>query len=384
MKILVLSKRLYTGKDLINDRYGRLFEIPSELSKVGHEVKGVALSYRLIEQGVFEWSEYPNMEWHSINAIPSGLVRYYKKLDRLTDNWKPDIVWASSDVLHICLAYQWTKKNLVPLVIDLYDNYESFGMAKLPLLTSKFREACKNSAGLTAVTQTLIDKVERDSGRKKSSRLINNAARTDIFFKKDKIQCRKMLNLPLNANIIGTAGAITEHRGINDLFRAFEHLSQQDPNLWLVVAGPKDRVSMNFKHPRFIDLGTLDLKGVSLLLSSLDVGIICNKDSSFGRYCFPLKLAEFLASQTPFVAADVGEVSVLLSARRDCLYEPGSAIQLARKISKHLGHFDGKNLPPSLSWKNVANEISKYFHQTNDNTSYQTSSHLNKPNINLK
>ena len=44
MRILVLSKRQYTGKDLLDDHYGRIFEIPEELSKKGHAVRGVTLS----------------------------------------------------------------------------------------------------------------------------------------------------------------------------------------------------------------------------------------------------------------------------------------------------------------------------------------------------
>lgn len=40
MRILVLSKRRYTGKDLLDDRYGRLYEIPAGLVARGHAVVG--------------------------------------------------------------------------------------------------------------------------------------------------------------------------------------------------------------------------------------------------------------------------------------------------------------------------------------------------------
>ena len=34
MKILFLAKRQYTAKDLLDDQFGRLFEIPKELAKL--------------------------------------------------------------------------------------------------------------------------------------------------------------------------------------------------------------------------------------------------------------------------------------------------------------------------------------------------------------
>jgi teichuronic acid biosynthesis glycosyltransferase TuaC len=40
MKILVLTKRQYMGKDLLDDRFGRFRELPLELARLGHEVIG--------------------------------------------------------------------------------------------------------------------------------------------------------------------------------------------------------------------------------------------------------------------------------------------------------------------------------------------------------
>ena len=46
MKILVLTKRRYMGKDLLDDRFGRFRELPLELARLGHQVRGLCLSYR--------------------------------------------------------------------------------------------------------------------------------------------------------------------------------------------------------------------------------------------------------------------------------------------------------------------------------------------------
>ena len=36
MKILVLTKRQYMAKDLIDDHFGRFWEVPFELAALGH------------------------------------------------------------------------------------------------------------------------------------------------------------------------------------------------------------------------------------------------------------------------------------------------------------------------------------------------------------
>jgi hypothetical protein len=40
MRIAFLCKRQYMGKDVILDRYARLYEIPYQLARLGHTVRG--------------------------------------------------------------------------------------------------------------------------------------------------------------------------------------------------------------------------------------------------------------------------------------------------------------------------------------------------------
>ena len=46
MQILVLTKRQYMNKDLIDDRFGRFREIPLEMALKKHKVYGICLSYK--------------------------------------------------------------------------------------------------------------------------------------------------------------------------------------------------------------------------------------------------------------------------------------------------------------------------------------------------
>lgn len=46
MRILVLTKRQYMAKDLIDDRFGRFWKLPMELARLGHKRRGLRLNYR--------------------------------------------------------------------------------------------------------------------------------------------------------------------------------------------------------------------------------------------------------------------------------------------------------------------------------------------------
>jgi glycosyltransferase involved in cell wall biosynthesis len=336
MRILVLTKRQYTAKDLLGDCYGRMFEIPAAMAALGHDVRGIALSYRMRDEGWRHCDGVSGVSWRSINALPMGFSHYATNFAEMIKEWSPDVLWASSDALHAVLGARLSRRHGIPLVIDLYDNYESFGLTHLPGVRYLFRRACRDANGLTVVSNALRRYVVETCHPVGLQQVVGNGVRKDVFSRQDRLACRQALNLPADARLIGTAGALTRERGIGDLFDAFVALAVNDSNLWLVYAGPRDGALACRSHPRVIDLVVLPWQRVPMLLSALDVAVICNRDSAFGRYCFPLKLHESIACGAPVVAAAVGDVVEVLAATPDALYQPGNVKALASAISKQL------------------------------------------------
>ena len=85
MHIVVLCKRQYTNRDVIDDRYGRLWEIPAELAKAGHCVTCVSFSYATkdVVDKTFELGGGASVRWISVNLgrlLIVGLVRYLATL----------------------------------------------------------------------------------------------------------------------------------------------------------------------------------------------------------------------------------------------------------------------------------------------------------------
>ena len=190
--------------------------------------------------------------------------------------------------------------------------------------------------------------------------VLENAVRKDLFYPQDRRACRRNLGLPENGKIIGTAGALYHKRGIKALFRGFELLAAEDENLHLAVAGSRDRSSRLPSGPRVHDFGVLPLEKVPLLLNALDVAVIYNRDSSFGRYCFPQKAYEIIACGTPVVAADVGSMKGLLDGHPECLYDPDNPHSCAQALRSQL------NKPTSLdlaapSWADSSKQLEMFL-----------------------
>ena len=332
MKILVATKRHYTGKDLIDQRYGRLYEIPEALANQGHQVTGIALSYRGQRADLHQPGK---VAWHALSALPFepyGALRYLRRFGQLVDELRPDVVWASSDAWHAIAAEVVCRSRGVPLVVDLYDNYESFNLARVPGVQAKFASACRGAAALTVVSSTLEELAVARYGFTGPVAIVGNAVDTGSFFPRDKREARASLGLPAGVRIIGTAGALARSRGIEDLFGAYELLAERHGDLYLAVAGPRDPSVSIPARRRIMDLGVLSSAEMPLFWSALDAAVICNRESDFGRYCYPQKFQEIVACGLPFVAADVGEMARICRDDRTFLYRPGSAESLADRL----------------------------------------------------
>lgn len=342
MRILVLSKRQYTNLDLIDDRFGRLRELPLALALAGHDVTGVCLSYRSRDEGRRDdVVKNTQVAWHTLNfkrLLPWGSMTYWHIIDKIGGDVHPDIVWACSDALHAILGARIAKRLGATLVIDLYDNFESFAVTRIPGMTSAFRHALRCADGITCVSQPLARYVRETSFTKAPIQVIENAVPEGVFFPMDRATCRRKLGLPQDGIFIGAAGAISKSRGIETLFEAFEIIALERSDVHLVLAGACDKGLRLPKNSRVHYLGMLPMNKVPVFLSSLNVSVICNRESAFGKYCFPQKFYESVACGLPVVAAATGSMMELLKDKPENLFEPENVDNLAAALSRQIAN----------------------------------------------
>lgn len=337
------------SKDVIIDKYARLYEIPNQLSLLGHDVESFCLSYQSHKSGDWDESnEIKKLKWHSKSYVGFHKVAIWSYpfyLFNLLAKNKPDIIVAASDMPHIIMGGWLAKKLGIPFVADLYDNFEAYGQAKIPFLRASFYKALSTAQLISTTSESLAEKIRKEQPNALQVISMPSVINKEIFKPTDKYKARQLLNLPLNKPLVGTAGGLTRMKGIDDLFNAWEVLKREDDQIHLVLAGPTELSTPLPYGERVIYLGLISHEDVSNLFNALDVGILCIPDDEFGRYCFPQKAYEMLACNLSIISSGVGDMKLLLNDTPEHLYEVGNARCLADKIKVQTKNGHKQNIP---------------------------------------
>lgn len=364
MRILVISKRQYMAKDLLDDRYGRFRELPLALACLGHSVSGICLSYRHRDEGDrLDGPDDSVVHWYAFNLwrlLPVGSRNYWSAVDAIAQRVQPDLVLACSDALHVLIGVRVARRIGVPLVVDLYDNFESFSSTRWLGITGAYRRAVVVADGVICISRPLAVLVREGYRYQGPLEVIENAVPAHLFQPSDRKASRLALGLPAKGLLIGTAGALSSTRGIEVLVRAFEILRAEGTDVHLVLAGPRDRLLALPRGERVHDLGLLAPDRIPVVLSALDVSVICNRETDFGNYCFPQKFYESVACGVPVISAATGSLRELLAEWPDHLYVPGDAESLAARLRNQLNH--PQQLPfQTPTWHDLGIRLSTFL-----------------------
>jgi teichuronic acid biosynthesis glycosyltransferase TuaC len=342
MRIAFLCKRQYMGKDVIADRYARLYEMPFQLAKLGHTVGGFCLSYQGHRDGHWEHDAQPgSLTWESRSLgrlKVMTLFAYPRSMLHRLREFAPDLLIGASDIPHVALSAWLAKRLGIPYAVDLYDNFEGFGQARIPGMVPALRRAVRGAALVTTTSQPLKDLVIDDYGAHGEVIAMPSTVDKSVFRPMDRMSCRQSLGLPMGAKLIGTAGGLYRDKGVGTLYEAWNFIARQHNDVHLVLAGPVDPGFPPPAGERIHHLGMLPHARTAELFNALDVGAICIRNTPFGRYCFPQKAYEMLACRLPVAAARVGAMTQLLANTSSGQYDADDAEGLARALLAQLDH----------------------------------------------
>jgi Glycosyltransferase len=339
MRIAFLCKRRYMGKDVIDDRYARLYEIPRQLARLGHDVLVVCAGYQGQADGTWEHEASPGRLRFVSRGIrapwATRIVSYPRRTLVSLRAFAPELIIGASDIPHVVLAAWLARKLNRPYVIDLYDNFETYGQARVPGMIAMLRAATRGANLVTTTSEALATYVRESYAARGDVLAVPSTIDGTLFHPRDRGDSRHALSLPPDALLVGTAGALHPMKGIGELYAAWEHL-KADPRVHLVLAGAADDRLTVPTGERVHFLGPLPHDRVAVLFSALDVATICVPDTPFGRYCFPQKAYEILATGTPLVASDLGAMRDVLADYPTLRYRPGDAQALADAVRSQL------------------------------------------------
>ncbi|MFM8331427.1 MAG: glycosyltransferase family 4 protein [Candidatus Methylumidiphilus sp.] len=362
MRIAYVCKRQYMRKDVIIDRYARLYEQPRQLALRGHDVLGLCLSYRpTSERDELHEAAPGRLRW--LGFAPqgmAGILAYPRRAEAALRAFAPDIVVAASDCPHVVLG-EWLARRLgVPLAVDLYDDFETFGLAKIPGLRLLYRRALRRAAVVSCVSEWLARRVREDCRADGEVIALPSTIDRAVFRPMDRTACRANLGLPADARLIGTAGGLHRDKGIVPLYEAFASLSQQDPDVHLVLAGGIGPDCPPPAGPNVHYLGELPHARTAELFNALDVGVVYLRDTPYGRASFPQKIYEMAACGLPLAVARVGAMDDMLGHAPFSLYQPDDAVSLASCVAAQLADPRHANIE-IRDWSSLADDMERAY-----------------------
>lgn len=360
MRIAYLCKRQYMSKDVILDRYARLYEIPYQLAKLGHEVRAFCLDYHDQSEGTWRHDAFPGtLTWESQSLgrlkLPA-LAAYPWRLLRKLQEFDPALLFGASDIPHVALTRWLACRLRKPYAVDLYDNFEGFGQARIPGFKSALRRGTRDAALITTTSTPLLRLVVDQWNASGKAISMPSSVDLSVFRKMDKQRARELLGLPKGSKLIGTAGGLYRDKGIAPLYTAWEQISRVRQDVHLVLAGPVEKDLPPPTGERVHYLGQLPHDQVAVLFNALDIGVISVLDTPFGRYCFPQKAYEMLACGLTVVAADVGAMAELFSSAPSLLFAPNDATALAISVIEQLENPIVMELPIK-DWTQLVREL---------------------------
>lgn len=342
MRILWLAKRQTTGQDSISARFGRLFHLPRELGRRGHQVCWEALSYQ--PRRSVRWVE-SSFQINSTNLFPSFGVSYWRHLLSSAQTFRPEVVVGSSDIPYLILAAVLAARLGVPYIVDLFDNFESYQSYHLPGAARGFRKALAGAKFISCVSESLAVEI---SQRHPSVPVVvlENGVDPEFF--------RPGAKVSGPFPVFGYAGALSENRGLSLLFAAWPEVRKTIPQARLRMVGKKHS-GFPRRFPEGITYeGRIAHQKMREFLSQIDIALVPTQAGTFGSYAFPIKFYEALACGVPVLTSDQGPLGKILADYPELTFKAGDQRDLASRMITLAQHSPKCPALLAPSWKDLA------------------------------
>jgi glycosyltransferase involved in cell wall biosynthesis len=343
MRILVVCKRYYTNKDLLDDRFGRLYHLPVELARRGHEVQVLALDYRH-HSAVSR--HLKGVDFTMLPASPLALPLLPLRLLAQLRGRRFDAVIASGDSHIGYLGLLISRARAARFAFDIYDYYPSFAANRLPGMKPMFAAAVRAADLLLCASHPLMQRLQPLNANRL---LVENGVDRNLFRPLPAAGERT----PGAGPVVGYFGSITPSRGPL-LIEACRRLREQRPGLRLLMSGVRSDVVLD--EPWIDYRGVLAQQEVPGLIATCDVLAVPYASTPFNDMSGACKIAEYLACAKPIVATRIaGHEAVLGSAARGLCTE--DADDMARAIARQLEAPEILPFPAALDWAAIAGQL---------------------------
>ncbi|KFN43135.1 glycosyltransferase [Arenimonas oryziterrae] len=350
-KILFLGKRHYTNKDAWTERFGRIYRLPAQWARAGHEVRLWLIDYHGRE--IVEATD-GDLAVSSCPPLSLGLfVRAARAL-----RFRPAVVVASGDCYIGGLGWLLARLSGARFVFDVYDKYDEFAGYVRPLGWDLFG-FLRRHADWRLYPSTPLATFYRTAQSEAHDLVVANGVDENVFRPLPMADCRARLGLPQDAKIIGYFGSMEADRGVNDLIAAVARLREAGEPIRLLVCGRQDPATPLTRE--WIDYrGLVAHADMPAYLNACDVLALPYRSSPFMDMGASCKIAEYLMCRRPIVSTRTPNFVGNFPRQADELGEgvstAGDSDDLARAISHQLQHRLVPSVPEDMTWTTIAQQ----------------------------
>jgi glycosyltransferase involved in cell wall biosynthesis len=354
--LLFVGKRRYTNRDALEERFGRIYQIPYFWAKSGRTTKLWLIdyhvrSYRREVHDELKVISTPVIGPHFLFRLLTEFIGLVRRRDH------PRVVIASGDCYVGLLGYALSRLANATFVFDLYDDYAEFGgYRRLPgfdPLTFLLRRADL----VSFASKALLDRLEH---RTRTSVLVPNGIDPQQFRSLNKAASRGHLGLAQEATFVGYFGGLDADRGIEDLIDAVHLLRDQGLDIRLLVGG-RSRPGLDLNRDWISYLGNVPFERVPLALACCDMLALPYRRSAYLDMASSCKIAEYIAAGRPIVATITPNFTENFpeqaSELSDLLAAPGDPKSLADAIRRQLMERRLTSMPQAMEWETISESL---------------------------
>ena len=347
MNIHLLCKRYYTHKDLLKDRFGRLYHLPLQLARLGASVKVTAIDYRNAGE---ESLEADGVRFLTAPAALRRLPGLLPGLYRHIRAERPDLLIASGDSHIGFIGYKIAQRLGAHFIFDVYDYYCVFPGNRIPGMKAMFWNAVKRADLVLCASATLQARLAAENP---STLLVQNGVDRTLFVPGDQRRAREALGLPAKGRVVGYFGSINPARGPL-LIEACRQIRLEMPDLRLLLAGPVRHVEMS--EPWITHVGAQPQEAIPTLIHACDVVTIPYANDEFNSMAGACKIAEYLACDKPVVATRVAGHEEIFRESPGSLSKPDTG-DMARAIKTQLESPKLTPFPETMAWEWIGTRL---------------------------
>lgn len=347
MRIALLCKRYYTNKDLIKDKFGRLYHLPVQLARLGHDINVIAIDYRntKVAEYTLDGVTFKTLP-ATVSQLPFVPYRAYSALS----NTRSDILVASGDSHIGYIGWQISRLLSSRFVFDVYDYYPAFKGNRIPYMEAMFMKAVQNANIVLCASSSLQQKLNTIN---ESKWVVPNGVNPEQFNPGDLQTARDALGAKSSETLIGYFGSITPTRG-PILIDACSILYEKIPSLRLLLAGRVTNVDIS--APWIDYRGELPQEVIAPLIRACDVVTIPYAEEPFNSMSGACKIAEYLACGRPVVATRVSNHKDLFRDAPGSICEP-DANSMAQVLRRQLHAPEIAPFPVEMTWEAIAQAL---------------------------